>query len=249
MKEYNKIQTIFKRDERNVIIPGDFTLPEFSTLKDLKWDCTEKVDGTNMSVHIIPKPYITGDGILDCETGYEYDVEYHGKTANAHIPPHLLKKMQELFPKDKLIEYFTRDGKEITESIILYGEGYGMKIQNGGNYIKDDCSFILFDVRVGDWWLERPALEEIATGLGIQIVTDMGKKTIKEACEFVLNGFKSTVAKSNPDYLAEGLVLKAPHGILLRNGKRLMTKIKYKDFQDYMRRYPDRDLKGMIENI
>ena len=83
MKEYNKIQTIFKRDERNVIIPGDFTLPEFSTLKDLKWDCTEKVDGTNMSVHIIPKPYIVEDEAPDSETKYEYEIEYHGKTADA----------------------------------------------------------------------------------------------------------------------------------------------------------------------
>lgn len=247
MKEYNKIQTIFKRDERNVIIPGDFTLPEFSTLKDLKWNCTEKVDGTNMSVHIIP-----GFGTIDMETGIvenEYKVEYHGKTANAQIPSHLLKKMQELLPKDKLIEYFTRNGKVPTEPIILYGEGYGAKIQNGGNYIKNDCSFILFDVRVGDWWLERPALEEIAVNLGIQIVPEIGEMTIKEACLYVMSGFKSAVAILNPDYLAEGLVLKAPHGILLRNGGRLMTKIKYRDFLEYVKRYPGRDLRNVIENM
>ena len=30
--EYTKIQTAFKRDERNVIIPGEWTLPEFRYL-------------------------------------------------------------------------------------------------------------------------------------------------------------------------------------------------------------------------
>lgn len=246
MIEYNKIQTIFKRDERNVIIPGDFTLQEFEALKDIPWDTTEKVDGTNMSVHLIP--YMEDKSGIPCATG-EYHVEYHGKTENAQIPPHLLKRMKELFPEEKIIEYFTRDGKTPTEPIVLYGEGYGMKIQNGGNYIKDNCDFILFDVKVGNWWLERPALEEIAAGLGIKIVTPMGKMTIKEACEFVMNGFKSTVAESNPDYIAEGLVLKAPAGILRRNGDRLMTKIKYKDFQDFKRKCPDVDLLKLIREM
>ena len=36
MAEYQKIQTLFKRDERNIIIPDQFTYPEFEVLKDLK---------------------------------------------------------------------------------------------------------------------------------------------------------------------------------------------------------------------
>ena len=33
----------------------------------------------------------------------------------------------------------------------------GMKIQKGGGrYIKDEVSFILFDVKIDKWWLRRP---------------------------------------------------------------------------------------------
>lgn len=53
--EYQKIQTLFKRDEKNVIIPTELTLPEFGYLKDCKWEATEKIDGTNMRVELTPE--------------------------------------------------------------------------------------------------------------------------------------------------------------------------------------------------
>ena len=43
-----KIQTVFMRDERNVIVPGEWTLPELAYLADKDWRWTEKVDGTNI---------------------------------------------------------------------------------------------------------------------------------------------------------------------------------------------------------
>ena len=43
---YQKINTIFKRDEHNIIMPYDeLTQPEFEYLRNLKWHCEEKVDG------------------------------------------------------------------------------------------------------------------------------------------------------------------------------------------------------------
>jgi hypothetical protein len=91
-------------------------------------------------------------------------MNFRGRTDNAQIPPHLLDKMKLLFDKDTLIEYFFKDKEPC--SITLFGEGYGAKIQKGGNYIKDDVNFILFDVLVnGKWWLKRSALEQIAKDL------------------------------------------------------------------------------------
>ena len=43
--EYQKINTLFLRDEKKVIIPSSFTCDEFEYLKDCKWECTEKIDG------------------------------------------------------------------------------------------------------------------------------------------------------------------------------------------------------------
>ena len=137
----------------------------------------------------------------------------------------------------KVFEY-----KEGQPNITIFGEGYGMKIQKGGNYIKNDVGFILFDIRVGNWWLQRDALEEIAKQLEIPIVPLIGYMTIPEACEYVKKGFKSTIAE-NKDYDAEGLVLKTQHGLLFRNGQRIITKIKTCDFQKYKNVYGD----GIVE--
>ena len=95
----------------------------------------------------------------------------------------------------------------------------GMKIQKGGGrYIKDEVSFILFDVKIDKWWLRRPDIEEIA-----------GDLAIEEAIEYVSNGYKSLIAEDTT-YDAEGLVLKTDLGLLDRSGQRIIAKIKARDF-------------------
>jgi hypothetical protein len=50
---YQKINTIFMRDAKNVIMPYDpFTEPEFEYLRGLKWRGEEKIDGTNMRIEV-----------------------------------------------------------------------------------------------------------------------------------------------------------------------------------------------------
>ena len=48
--EYPKINTLFKRDENSIIIPSEYTLPEFEYLKYCPFECTEKIDGTNIRI-------------------------------------------------------------------------------------------------------------------------------------------------------------------------------------------------------
>ena len=215
--EYQKINTLFKRDENNIIILEEYTMEEFVYLKDCKFECTEKIDGTNIRIE------------LDNTNG-EVVMEFKGRTDKADIPKHLLNKLNQLFNKEKLIEVFNLN--ERNTKITIYGEGYGMKIQKGGNYISNDVDFILFDIKIGNWWLQRKQLEEIASALNIKIVPIINYMTISEAVEYVKNGFKSTIAE-NKDYDAEGLVLKTPNGLLLRNGERLILKIKTIDFIKY----------------
>ena len=71
--------------------------------------------------------------------------------------------------------------------------------------------------------------------------------TIKEAIEFVKKGFKSTIAE-NKDYDAEGLVLKTPYGLQLRNGERIILKIKTEDFRKYNNKYGNIDNPKQIPN-
>lgn len=229
MAEYQKIQTLFKRDERNIIIPDQFTYPEFEVLKDLKWECTEKIDGTNIRIELTSSGN-SEDGII---------MSFKGRTDKAIIPEHLLTKLNWLFDREHLMEALNITDETQNCNITLYGEGYGAKIQKGGNYISNDVNFILFDVKIDKWWLDRESIKDIANKLGISAVPLMGYMTIPEAIEYVKRGFKSTIAE-NKDYDAEGLVLKAPCGLLKRDGERLITKIKTVDFRKYQLAYPNK---------
>ena len=219
--KYSKIQTLFKRDDKNIIIPDQFTYPEFEYLKDNKWECTEKIDGTNIRIELDFN--VHDDGVR------EVNVNFKGRTDEATIPAHLYRRLKELFDNVNWLEIFDITS---TTSITLYGEGYGTKIQKGGNYISSGVDFILFDVKVDKWWLQRDAVEDVANKLNIKIVPLIGYMTIPEAVEYVKKGFKSTIAE-NKDYDAEGLVLKTTTGLLRRNGERLITKIKTVDFRKY----------------
>lgn len=232
MQYYPHIDTCFKRSQEkgpnhNKIIYGDWTRPEFEALKDLKWEATEKIDGTNMSYQIVTK-----DG--------KTDISIAGKTPAANIPGHLLKAMQDKLTLEKIVEVFGKTNPETSATempylIEIFGEGYGAKIQKGGNYIKDHADFILFDVKITavengkPIWLTRESCENIAEKLGLKIVPPIGYFTLDEAIEYVRKGFKSVIAE-NPDYDAEGLVLRAPCGLLTRMGERIITKIKHCDF-------------------
>ena len=50
MKEYPKIQSLYKRGKDKKMIFGDYSIPEFEYLKDNLWQFTEKVNGTNIYI-------------------------------------------------------------------------------------------------------------------------------------------------------------------------------------------------------
>jgi hypothetical protein len=211
MKEYHKIQSVFKRDDKtHKFIIGEYTCPEFELLKDIQWVGTEKVDGTNIRV--------IWDG---------FDLKFKGRTDRADIPKHLLEKLDVLFDPETMGMVFSN--LTVGESVCLYGEGYGRKIQKGHNYLPDSTSFILFDIKIGGYWLERDNIEGIADTLDINVVPVIREGTLSQAIDLCERGFKSTIA-DNKDYDAEGLVLKPKTDLFDRRGNRIITKIKTKDF-------------------
>jgi len=208
--EYHKIQTVYKRDpdtSYRTLLMGEYSMPEFEYLKDNQWVFTEKVDGTNIRI------------MYSAETG---KLIYRGKTDRAQIPTFLLEKLDHKFTEETFLSIFD----EPTEA-CLYGEGYGAKIQKGGrNYNPDGVDFVLFDVRVGRWWLKGNAVEEIAEKLGVAIVPVIGVGTLDKMVKMAEDGFVSRWG----DFTAEGIVARPSVELQTRSGHRIITKIKHKDF-------------------
>lgn len=205
--EYPKIQSVFKRDmtsKKKELLEGQWTLPEFEYLANNKWQFTEKVDGTNIRV-------IFSDG----------KVEFKGRTDAAQIPAKLLERLKELFSSiaDEAAEMF--DGG----SAVLYGEGFGEKIQSGGKYLPYQ-DFVLFDVLVNGWWLRRRDVDGIAAAFGIAAVPVIGCGTLHDAISLVREGFHSDWGP----FMAEGIVARPMVELRTRGGSRLITKIKHRDF-------------------
>ena len=246
---YQKINTIFKRDAKNVIMPYEpFVKPEFEYLRGLKWRGEEKVDGTNMRIEV-SKSKIWDDPVEgSIVEGVAFTVRIAGKTDNAQIPKNLLKHMQEKYTDDKILaslglkrfipveewaEHKWNSYEDIPNIYTIYGEGYGEGIQSGGWYIKNGNEFIVFDVKVNDLYLKTDARDEISAKLGAPIVPLKGYFTLDEAIDYVRKGFRSEVAENPDAKMAEGLVLRTDLGLCDRMGERLIVKVKYEDFQKY----------------
>src|SRR6056297_2147434 len=200
MIKYPKINSLFKRDDNGKFKFNEYSTPEFEYLSHNKWIGTEKIDGTNIRIH--------WDG---------EKVELGGRTENTQIPAFLVNRLQDMVEAFKWDEVF-----ENSNDITLFGEGYGNRIQKVGKLYKSDgVDFILFDVKIGDWWLKRKDVEEVAGKLGIQVVTEMFYGDLYDAIEFVKNGFQSTLGNLE----AEGLVLLPEIQLFNRKGERIVTKL------------------------
>lgn len=208
MHEYHKIPNIYNRErfDKNKLIEGDYSNPYLEYLADNEWVWTEKVDGTNIRV--------IWDG---------YRVEFKGRSNNAQIPTHLMAKLEELFcgeNKEELFELIFGN-----KPAVLFGEGFGEKIQKGGGKY-GEVNFILFDVFVDGFWLQRNDIEKIANNLDIRVVPVVGHGNLHEAVEFIKSHPKSMLKNDE----LEGIVCRPNVEIFQRNGDRTIVKIKCRDF-------------------
>ena len=209
MKTYHKIQTIYKRDPNNkfkTLLEGEYSLPEFEFLKDCKWTFTEKVDGTNIRI-------MRMDGVF----------EIRGKTDRADVNGELANYVNNvLIPKSDLFDKIFGNS-----DFCMYGEGYGGKIQKGSATYGKQPRFVLFDIFINDFWLNRVDVENIAKKLEIDIVPIIFKGSLGEMVDRCRGGLKSTWG----NFQAEGLIGKPELEMKTREGKRIITKLKCKAFK------------------
>lgn len=209
MKEYHKIETIYERDTNGTkkLIEGKFRNETVEYLRHNVWEFTEKVDGTNIRIH--------WDGHM---------ISFAGRTDKAQIPNHLMEYLNKTFLNDTTEELFEQMFGE--KEVILFGEGYGPKIQKVGALYRPDVSFILFDIMVNGMYLARNNVEDIAIALGIAVVPIVLIGTLYDAVNYIRTSPESCIGFAP----MEGVVGRPAVEVLDRRGNRVIVKIKVCDF-------------------
>jgi len=239
--EYHKIQGVYKRDSKGNFIIGDYSLDVFKQLENTVWRWTEKIDGTNIRIGIDPGVRQVGAAyVLD----HEPIIAFGGHHGKSQIHPPL---------KDYLDHEILQDAARIqatlTNPVILYGEGYGGKIQSGAvtyGYPRDP-SFIVFDIFVpdetnplGGYWLDYDKVVGLSASLGLITVplanlpsSPCGLATLKQAIvDIRWHGCIGDLGRIRQP--AEGIVGTPLVPLFDRRGHRIITKIKARDF-DFLR--------------
>lgn len=144
------------------------------------------------------------------------------------MPPFLLDCLNEYFGGITNEEIFEQMFGE--KEVVLYGEGYGNKIQKcGSSYLPDSVSFILFDVKVGERFLDRSCVSNIAAGFNVESVPISFIGSISDAIAFVRTQPTSPIAVDK-NLVIEGVVGTPQYPFLDCKGDRIITKIKVCDF-------------------
>lgn len=194
---------------RQSFIEGDYACPEFGSIN--RWMIDEKVDGTNVRIFWEPND--------------PFSPNFGGRTDNAQMPTNLLQHLQQTFTREKLQKQFPD-----VKKVILYGEGYGPKIQACGSRYRKDVSFILFDVWIDGWWLEKQNVLDIADALDIEHTINQSIMSTDEVVEFVKSQPKSYIAEDR-NLVMEGVIARSVPLMLFRQrNSPIMFKLKVRDF-------------------
>jgi hypothetical protein len=208
IKYYQKIPTLYTRDEKTKKLTTEFINPLVEYLKDCKWSFTEKIDGTNTIV------YWDGNS-----------VSFHGRTKNADVQKFMTDKLYEMFGGEDNAQLFEQ--KFGNKQVYIYGELCGNKIGNN-IYKKNVLDFIIFDVVINGFYLDRIDVEDISNYFNVPVVPVIMEGTLEQVVEYVKQHNKSTL--EGVDCYMEGLVGRPLQTILDKQGNRVIVKIKYRDF-------------------
>ena len=214
LEEGKKNNAKYQAGGQSLII-GDYAQDEFAQIKI--WNVQEKIDGTNIRV------------IFSAEDWNLTTVFVHGRTDASEVPKHLNNYIEDHF--------FGRNVSALEklmpnlDGIVLFGEGYGPKIQTGGGNYRDDVGFILFDVWSGTRWSTREEVKQIAEMLALPTPYDYGLMTEDEIIALVKSKPQSPSA-IRPMEL-EGVICRS-EPLMIRNSDNnpVMWKLKCKEFME-----------------
>jgi hypothetical protein len=138
-----------------------------------------------------------------------------------------------LFNKDVLTEAFKNMG--ITDrDIIVFGESYGGKEQGMSETYGKLNKFIVFDVKIGENWLDVPKADEFAKSLGLEFVHYRKISTDLAAIDAERDADSEQAIRNGvgPGKQREGVVLRPLIELTKNNGDRIISKHKRDEFRE-----------------
>lgn len=208
MKEYQKIETLYKFDNETKRFTHKIYNPIVEYLYDCPWLVSEKIDGTNIRVH--------WDG---------HTVEWSGRTDKSDLPKEVSALLKTCFG-DAEITFEQMFGEK---DVILFMECYGGKIQ-GGLYGGKE-RLIGFDVMVNGIYLDKLIIHTIFSNFGITTVPFFIKMNLSECIDIVMNYNGPSQFCEKGTTQIEGLVCVPTVRLYDHMGNRIIVKIKKKDLR------------------
>lgn len=137
-----------------------------------------------------------------------------------------LKLFDEAFLKAKFEELF------LDVDVVVFGEAYGGKQQGMSHTYGKELKFIVFDVKVGEVWLNVPNAEDVAHKLGLEFVhydkilvnlENLEVHRDADSVQAIRNGMGA-------GHKREGIVCRPLTEMRINNGDRVICKYKPDEF-------------------
>ena len=141
------------------------------------------------------------------------------------------EKFISLFDEQKLLAHF----KETYQyDVVIFGEAYGGKQQAMSHTYGKELKFIVFDVKVGDFWLDVPKAEASAIGFGLEFVDYVRIPATVEAIDAERDRDSTQAVRNGmgAGRKREGVVLRPLIELRKNNGDRIISKHKGDEFRE-----------------
>lgn len=117
--------------------------------------------------------------------------------------------------------------------VVVYGEAYGGKLQGMSDTYGPNLKFVVFDIKIGDKWLDVPSAHGLATELGLEFVYyETIKADIEEINRMRDMDSMQGIRNGMPNMPEEGVVLRPLIELIRNNGSRLICKHKKDNFRE-----------------
>jgi len=135
------------------------------------------------------------------------------------------------FDHDALLANFQALGYE---KVVVYGEAYGGKQQGMSHTYGKQVSFIAFEVKIGDTWLNVPNAHDVSTKIGLEFVPYERVPATVEALDAERDRPSRVAVRRGieEEKMSEGIVIRPVIEVRDARGERMMAKHKRPEFSE-----------------